>query len=76
MTYINDFDEFYNRAETLYRSDPSRTRYSFKFRHVDSKIVLKVTNDRQTLVYHTDKENDLKRIDTLNNLFFQLTTSQ
>ncbi|KAF2071417.1 hypothetical protein CYY_007261 [Polysphondylium violaceum] len=73
--YIADWDEFFDKSEQLYRSDPSKTRFSFKYRHVDAKVVLKVTNDRVNLKYQTDKENDFKRIDQLNNLFFGLTTA-
>ena len=40
-----------------------------KYRHVDGKLELKVTNDRVCLKFVTDQQQDLKKIDKLNNLF-------
>ncbi|KAK5576703.1 hypothetical protein RB653_007847 [Dictyostelium firmibasis] len=74
--YIEDWDEFYDKSEQLYRTDPKRTRFSFKFRHAEGKVVLKVTNDTVNLKFQTDKESDFKRIDQINSLFFRLTTEQ
>ena len=45
-----------------------QTRYVTKYRHVDGKLELKVTNDRVCLKFITDQQQDLKRIDKLNNL--------
>lgn len=39
-----------------------------KYRHVDGKLELKVTNDRVCFKFLTDQQQDLKRIDKLNNL--------
>lgn len=47
---------------------PAQTRYVTKYRHVDGKLELKVTNDRVCLKFLTDQQQDLKRIDKLNNL--------
>lgn len=48
---------------------PAQTRYVTKYRHVDGKLELKVTNDRVCLKFLTDQQQDLKRIDKLNTLF-------
>ena len=45
-----------------------QTRYVTKYRHVDGKLELKVTNDRICFKFLTDQQQDLKRIDKLNNL--------
>ena len=50
------------------RSCCLQTRYVTKYRHVDGKLELKVTNDRVSLKFITDQQQDLKRIDKLNNL--------
>lgn len=50
--YIENFESFIQQAEDLYTANPLRTRYTFKYRHCDGKLVLKVTDDttvRQSL---------------------------
>ncbi|EGC37598.1 signal recognition particle 9 kDa subunit [Dictyostelium purpureum] len=74
--YINDWEEFYDKSEQLYRQDPKRTRFVFKFRHIESKVVLKVTNDTVNLQYQTDKEDDFQKIEQINSLFFRIMTEQ
>ncbi|KAF9286117.1 hypothetical protein BGZ68_003195 [Mortierella alpina] len=46
MVNIHQWDEFQKAAEELYSLSPSRTRYVAKYRHVEGKLVLKVTDDR------------------------------
>jgi signal recognition particle subunit SRP9 len=43
--YISDFEQFLQEAEDLYKARPLATRYCIKYRHCDSKLVLKVTDD-------------------------------
>eukprot|EP00192_Tetraselmis_astigmatica_P016897 CAMPEP_0117677248 /NCGR_PEP_ID=MMETSP0804-20121206/16643_1 /TAXON_ID=1074897 /ORGANISM="Tetraselmis astigmatica, Strain CCMP880" /LENGTH=79 /DNA_ID=CAMNT_0005486517 /DNA_START=307 /DNA_END=546 /DNA_ORIENTATION=- len=45
-----------------------------KYRHCNGKVVLKVTDDKECLLYKTDQLSDLKKIEKLNNLFFILMT--
>ena len=66
---VEDWDTFYAEAEKLYVEHPDHTRYVAKYRHCDGKLELKVTNDRVCLKYVTDQQQDLKRIEKLNNLF-------
>mmetsp|Transcript_9825 Transcript_9825/g.31909 ORF Transcript_9825/g.31909 Transcript_9825/m.31909 type:complete len:106 (-) Transcript_9825:69-386(-) len=70
MVYVQNFDEFYARAEEMFRADPMGTRYVTKYRHCDGKLVLKVTDDKVCLKFKTDQLVDLKKMDKLNNLFF------
>ena len=69
MPLIESLDTFVAEAEKLYAEHPDHTRYVSKYRHVDGKLELKVTNDRVCLKFVTDQQQDLKRIDKLNNLF-------
>ena len=69
MPYIDNLDTFVAEAEKLYVEHPDHTRYVAKYRHCDGKLELKVTNDRVCLKYVTDQQQDLKRIEKLNNLF-------
>ena len=66
---LPSLDAFVAEAEKLYVEHPDHTRYVVKYRHVDGKLELKVTNDRVCLKFVTDQQQDLKRIDKLNNLF-------
>ena len=66
---MEDWDTFYAEAEKLFLEHPDHTRYVTKYRHVDGKLELKVTNDRVCLKFVTDQQQDLKRIEKLNNLF-------
>ena len=68
MPYIDSLETFVAEAEKLYVEHPEHTRYVAKYRHVDGKLELKVTNDRVCLKFLTDQRQDLKRIDKLNNL--------
>jgi len=69
MPYIDSLETFVAEAEKLYVEHPEHTRYVTKYRHVDGKLELKVTNDRVCLKFETDQQQDLKRIDKLNALF-------
>lgn len=44
--FVEDFESFFQQSEDLFVARPLDTRYSIKYRHVDGKLVLKVTDDR------------------------------
>ena len=44
--FIQDWNSFYEQAESLYKSDPLKTRYVLKYIHKSGKLQLKVTDDR------------------------------
>lgn len=69
MGWIESLDTFVVEAEKLFVEHPDHTRYVQKYRHCDGKLELKVTNDRVCLKFITDQQQDLKRIEKLNNLF-------
>ena len=46
----------------LFIGDPEHTRYLVKYRHVDAKLVLKVTDDKVCLKYRTDQSQDVKKM--------------
>merc|ERR1712190_152283 len=63
MVYLEDFEEFQAAAQSLFKSSPLRTRYLSKYRHCDSKVILKVTNDKVCLKYRTNQIADLRKIE-------------
>uniref|UniRef100_A0A6S8A899 Signal recognition particle 9 kDa protein n=1 Tax=Aplanochytrium stocchinoi TaxID=215587 RepID=A0A6S8A899_9STRA len=73
--YIDRWDEFSYRAKELFVSQPEKVRYTFKYRHVDSSLVLKVTDNRVCLKYKTDKLADVNKMDKLNTWFFEQSTN-
>lgn len=72
MVYIADFEAFIQEAEDLYLASPLDTRYSIKYRHCDGKLVLKVTDDRRCLLFKTDQQQDLKKLERITGMFFAL----
>ncbi|KAF8935424.1 Signal recognition particle protein [Podila verticillata] len=66
MVNIQQWDEFQKSAEELYSMSPKTTRYVAKYRHVEGKLVLKVTDDRTCLKYKTDQLQDLNKFERLN----------
>mmetsp|Transcript_68151 Transcript_68151/g.168388 ORF Transcript_68151/g.168388 Transcript_68151/m.168388 type:complete len:120 (-) Transcript_68151:446-805(-) len=73
MVYIDNLDNFIEAGQQLFISSPGKTRYLVKYRHVDAKLVLKITDDTVCLKYKTDQHKDLKRIEKLNNFFLRLS---
>lgn len=65
MPYINNWEEFAKASELLYLEDPDRARVTTKYRHLDGKLVLKVTDDRVCLKYLAQYSQDVKKIDKL-----------
>ncbi|CAI5980873.1 unnamed protein product [Closterium sp. NIES-64] len=72
MVYVDTWDEFAEKAEVLFRADPSKFRYVSKYRHCDGKLVLKATDDRVCIKFRTDQAQDAKKMERLNNLLFTL----
>ncbi|KAG0315241.1 hypothetical protein BGZ99_007589 [Dissophora globulifera] len=66
MVNILQWDEFQKAAEELYLLSPTTTRYVAKYRHVEGRLVLKVTDDRTCLKYKTDQMQDLNKFERLN----------
>lgn len=69
---VENWDSFYQQAVDLYRNNPLKTRFVTKYRHCDGKLVLKVTDDSTCLQYKTDQQADLKKVEKLNRVFFEL----
>ncbi|XP_041354200.1 signal recognition particle 9 kDa protein-like [Gigantopelta aegis] len=65
MTYLTTWEEFAKAAEKLYLIDPTRCRFTIKYRHCDGKLVLKMTDDRVCLQYRTEHAQDVKKLEKL-----------
>jgi signal recognition particle subunit SRP9 len=74
--YLKTWTEFIEAAEKLLLANPTRTRYTIKYRHKDGAMVLKVTDDRVCLKFRTDQAADFKKLEKLNMLFLRHMTSK
>mmetsp|Transcript_99112 Transcript_99112/g.196445 ORF Transcript_99112/g.196445 Transcript_99112/m.196445 type:complete len:107 (-) Transcript_99112:84-404(-) len=69
MVYLEDFEEFEAAARSLFAQKPLRTRYLAKYRHTNSKVILKVTDDKVCLKFRTDQIADLKKVERFSQAF-------
>ncbi len=74
MVYLESWDEFAAKAKALFAANPAATRYTFKYTHASSALIVKVTDDVQCLKFKTDQANDLKRVLAFNQYFFGQVT--
>ncbi|KXN69494.1 hypothetical protein CONCODRAFT_79278 [Conidiobolus coronatus NRRL 28638] len=65
MVWLNDLELFIKESLSLTEQHPDKTRLSYKYRAVDGKLIVKVTNDTITLKFATDQMQDLKRLEKL-----------
>jgi signal recognition particle subunit SRP9 len=70
--YLETLESFMAQAEDLYRANPSRCRYTLKYRDGDGKLVAKMTDNVTCLKFKTDRQADLKKLEQLNNRLFDL----
>mmetsp|Transcript_50422 Transcript_50422/g.148777 ORF Transcript_50422/g.148777 Transcript_50422/m.148777 type:complete len:111 (+) Transcript_50422:49-381(+) len=75
MVFLEDFEEFEDAAKSLFLTSPLRTRYLIKYRHVDGKVILKVTNDRVCLKHRSDQISDLRKVERLSQSFARWMTA-
>mmetsp|Transcript_17687 Transcript_17687/g.42659 ORF Transcript_17687/g.42659 Transcript_17687/m.42659 type:complete len:114 (-) Transcript_17687:65-406(-) len=76
MVYIESWNSFIEAAQQLFLASPEKTRYLVKYRHVEAKLVLKVTDDVVCLKYRTDQAQDVRKMDKLNALFLRLMSGE
>lgn len=65
MPYIRNWDEFERASGQLYEQKPDKARLCVKYRHLDGKLVLKVTDDEVCLKYLAQYAHDVKKVDKL-----------
>eukprot|EP00762_Andalucia_godoyi_P003832 ANDGO_08569.mRNA.1 Signal recognition particle 9 kDa protein len=75
MVYIEDFDSFAQRVEALLRRDPSKFRYTIKYRNSDSKLVMKATDDELCIKYKTDRSADIQNLGRLTGALVRAMTT-
>ncbi|KAJ7157981.1 signal recognition particle, SRP9/SRP14 subunit [Mycena crocata] len=66
MVYIHAWQEYQDAAEALYAKSPTKTRYCVKWRAVEGKLVLKITDDTTCIKFKTYSSIFLNRFEALN----------
>ncbi|GMH35518.1 hypothetical protein BSKO_03386 [Bryopsis sp. KO-2023] len=64
--HIRSWEEFERQGEAVFRADPVGTRFIIKYKHSAGALTVKITDDRVCLVYNTDQESDLERVEKFN----------
>ncbi|THD22764.1 Signal recognition particle 9 kDa protein [Fasciola hepatica] len=87
MTNFSSFEEFSKAAEVLYLVDPMKVisvclfyllqcRVCTKYRHIDKKLSIKVTDNQIVLKYVTDLAQDVKKIEKFTTLIMRHMASK
>lgn len=63
MPRLDNWDEFTEKAKSLYDKDPIKCRVTMKYRHNDGKLNVKVTDDKQVYQYLAEQPKEVKNID-------------
>ena len=79
MVRIHEWKTFENRARDVFAKNPLKTRYSFKHNVKSAEtdgvlkkkvvVVIKVTDDTETITYKTNEKAVVKRLTKLNKWF-------
>ncbi|GFP99582.1 signal recognition particle 9 kDa protein [Phtheirospermum japonicum] len=72
MVYIATWDHFLNNQSNFFIQSEEKTRYVMKYRHCQSKLVFKVTDNKECIKFKTDQAQDARKMEKLNNIFFTL----
>ncbi|CAG9763510.1 unnamed protein product [Ceutorhynchus assimilis] len=77
MTFLKSWEEFEKAAEKLYLQDPSKVRYTMKYVHSKSHLVLKMTDNSVCLQFETEIAQDVRKIDKfINNLVRHMVSKE
>lgn len=65
MPRLDSWDEFAEKAKSMYHDEPASSRLIVKYRHNDGKLNVKVTNNKQVFQYLAEQPKELKNVDKL-----------
>lgn len=63
MPRVSNWDEFAEKADKLYSSDPVNSRITIKYRHQDGKLALKATDNKTCVQYVAEQAKEVKNMD-------------
>lgn len=64
MLFTN-LDEFLDKMTDLINRDPFKSRVYFKYFHEKNNMVIKVTNDKKSIMMKIDEKADLKKLEAI-----------
>ncbi|GAB64669.1 signal recognition particle 9 kDa protein [Plasmodium cynomolgi strain B] len=76
MVYAISWGDFMQASRDIISKSPDRTRYVIKLHRPTEGIILKVTDNKNSIMYRLSKNDNLKRIEELNSLFLMWGSSE
>ena len=76
MPYLDNWDEFAEKAKELYNKDPISSRVTIRYRHNDGKVNVKVTDNKQVFQYLAEQPKEVKNIDKFMSVVMRNMVSQ
>eukprot|EP00049_Salpingoeca_infusionum_P022807 m.8883 g.8883 ORF g.8883 m.8883 type:complete len:81 (-) comp5405_c0_seq2:490-732(-) len=61
--YVEEWREFMDQSEALFKSDPDRCRFVVQYNDSGQSLIIKATNDKVCIMYRTSLLDDVKRLD-------------
>ncbi|GAW79174.1 signal recognition particle subunit SRP9 [Plasmodium gonderi] len=69
MVYAISWADFMQASRDIISKSPDRTRYVIKLHRPTERIILKVTDNNNSIMYRLSKNDNLKKVEELNSLF-------
>uniref|UniRef100_A0A0K8TP33 Signal recognition particle 9 kDa protein n=1 Tax=Tabanus bromius TaxID=304241 RepID=A0A0K8TP33_TABBR len=63
MVFLKDWDDFEVAAESMYLQNPSNCRFTMKYVHSKTCLLLKITDNVKCIQYKAENMPDLKKIE-------------
>ncbi|EUB63967.1 Signal recognition particle [Echinococcus granulosus] len=76
MTLYATWEDFAKDAEMLYSKDPMGFRLVTKYRHKDQKLVVKASDNQNTLKYVAELAQDVKKYERFTTLLMRHMSSK
>ncbi|SCA48302.1 signal recognition particle subunit SRP9, putative [Plasmodium ovale] len=76
MVYAISWSDFVLATRDIISKSPDETRYVIKLHRPTEAIILKVTDNNNSIMYRLSKNDNLKKIEELNSLFLMWGTSE
>ncbi|SBT87190.1 signal recognition particle subunit SRP9, putative [Plasmodium malariae] len=76
MVYTISWGDFIQATRDIISKSPEKTRYVIKLHRPTESIILKVTDNRNSIMYRISKNENLKKVEELNSLFLMWGTNE
>ena len=62
---VSSVEEFQEALDDFFAGNSEKSRFDMKYRHCDSKLRLKVTDDEKVAIFKTSNIQDVKKVEKL-----------